>query len=115
MKIFKFIFYPIYLAVIILVVLTAINLFEALELFKAWGWFNYFSDLPILGRKLLYGLCVLMVFELIIENLHLRKMKKASNKAQEEIHDLKEKLYDKAQVELTKSGFTELEGDERGN
>ncbi|MDH5610535.1 MAG: hypothetical protein OEY56_13740, partial [Cyclobacteriaceae bacterium] len=71
----KYVFYPIYVIVIFLVLLISFNIYDALDLFKQWGWFEYFSDLPYLGRDLLIFLCGLMIVELVIENVHIIKVK----------------------------------------
>lgn len=58
-------------------------------------------------------LSALLVIELVIENLHLKANRKQLISSQEEIKDLQERLYEKAQEELAKGGFTELEVDDR--
>ena len=78
MKKFKRIFYPIYLVVIVLVLIVSFNIYEALELFKIWGWFRYFSDLPYMGRDLMIFLCSLMLVEIVAENLHIARLKARS-------------------------------------
>ena len=108
MKLFKVIIYLIYVPSIVLVLMISINLYEALDLFKDWGWFKYFSDLPVLGRKLLYALCGLMTLELIIENIYVIKVSKQLRTAKEEIKKLEEGFYEKAQEEVSKEGFSEL-------
>lgn len=113
MKRFKYIFYPIYLVITVATLWVAFDIFHALEIFQSWGWFKYFSELPGLGRNLLWTLCGLMIIEFVVENIQLRTNKKQLKAAKEEIKDLQDKLYDKAQEELTKSGFTELEIDDR--
>lgn len=99
MKKFKRIFYPIYLIVIILVLIVSFNIYESLELFKIWGWFKYFSDLPYMGRDLLVFLCVLMMVELVAENVHIARLKARADERDQKITDLKAKLYDKAEGE----------------
>lgn len=113
MKIFKLIFYPIYIVITLVTLWVAFDMFEALEILKAWGWFKYFSELPILGRNLLWVLGTLLIIEFVIENLHLKKDRKRLKAAEGEIKDLQDRLYEKAQEELTKGGFTELEIDDR--
>ena len=88
MKIFKAVFYALYFTVIVLVLILSFNMVEALELFKEWGWFRYFSDLPILGRNLLIFLCVMMISELLVENLDLKYGKKKLRESAHEIKDL---------------------------
>ena len=97
MKKFKRIFYPIYLVVIVLVLIVSFNIYEALELFKIWGWFRYFSDLPYMGRDLMIFLCSLMLVEIVAENLHIARLKARSDEKDQKIVDLKAKLYDKAE------------------
>lgn len=113
MKTFKLIFYPIYILITLSVIWISVDIFHALEIFQSWGWFKYFSELPSLGRNLLIVLSALLVIELVIENLHLKASKKQLKLSQEENKDLQNRLYEKAQEELTKGGFTELEIDER--
>jgi cell division protein FtsL len=96
MKKFKQIFYPIYLVVILLVLIMTFNIYDALELFKVWGWFKYFSDLPYMARNLLVFLCLLMVVELIAENIHLVRSRSRVKELENTIKDLKVKLYDKS-------------------
>ncbi len=100
MKKFKTFFYPIYLVVIVLVLLIAFNIYDSLELFKRWGWYKYFSDLPIMGRNLLVFLCFLMFLELVIENLSLLSLRSKKKSQEKEIESLKAKLYDKIQEPL---------------
>ncbi len=97
MKRFKTIFYPVYLIVIVLVLLIAFNIYDSLELFKRWGWYRYFSDLPIMGRNLLVFLCLLMTTEIAIENFSLIGSRSKVKKLNREIESLKAKLYDKSQ------------------
>ncbi|MFT4736611.1 MAG: hypothetical protein ACI8QD_000010 [Cyclobacteriaceae bacterium] len=99
MKKFKQTFYPIYLIVIVLVLVIAFNIYEALELFKTWGWFRYFSDLPYMGRDLMVFLCLLMGVELIAENFHLANLRAKNGELEQKVIDLKAKLYDKSQGE----------------
>ncbi len=116
MKTFKLIYYPIYILTTLVVLWIAIDMFHALEIFQSWGWFKYFSELPGLGRNLLWVLSALLVIEIVIENLHLKASKKQLKETKKEIEDLKNlqnKLYEKAQEELTRGGFTELEIDDR--
>ena len=97
MKKFKRIFYPIYLVIIALVLIISFNIYEALELFKIWAWFKYFSDLPYMGRDLMIFLCLLMIIELVAENIHIARMKARANENDQNIIDLKAKLYDKSE------------------
>lgn len=107
MKKFKRIFYPIYLIVIVLVLIVSFNIYEALELFKIWGWFKYFSDLPYMGRDLMIFLCALMLVELVAENVHIARLKAKTDEKDQKILNLKAKLYDKAEDEES-----EIEEDE---
>jgi hypothetical protein len=100
MKKFKRIFYPIYLVVIVLVLIIAFNIYDALELFKQWGWFKYFSDLPYMGRDLMIFLCLLMLVELVAENFHIADLKSKRKELEQKITELKAKLYDKSQGEI---------------
>ena len=99
MKKFKRIFYPIYLIVIVLVLIVSFNIYESLELFKIWGWFKYFSDLPYMGRDLMIFLCALMLVELVAENIHIARLKARADEKDQKVIDLKAKLYDKAEGE----------------
>lgn len=67
MKKFKLIFYPIYVLTIIAVLLLSADIYTSLDLMQQWGWYRYFSDLPLMGRNLLVFLCVLMLTELVIQ------------------------------------------------
>lgn len=113
MKTFKLIFYPIYVLITLVVIWISIDMYHALEIFQSLGWFKYFSEIPGLGRNLLYVLSALLVIEIIVENLHLKARNKQLRASQHEIKDLQNKLYEKAQEELTKGGFAELEIDDR--
>ncbi len=113
MKTFKLIFYPIYILITLVVIWISFDMYHALEIFQSWGWFKYFSELPGLGKNLLLVLSALLVVELIVENLHLKANKKQLKRSLEENKDLQNRLYEKAQEELTKGGFTELEIDDR--
>jgi hypothetical protein len=67
MKKLKLIFYPIYLLTIIAVVVLSADIYTSLDVMQQWGWYRYFSDLPLLGRNLLLFMVALMVIELIIQ------------------------------------------------
>ncbi len=112
MRTARIFFYVIYVASIIAVLLISINLYDALDVFRDWGWYKYFSDLPVLGRKLLYILCFLMTAEIIVENVYFAQERKKLKEAQQEIKKLEGLLYDKAQEELTEDGFVELKWDD---
>lgn len=99
MKKFKRIFYPIYLVVIVLVLIISFNIYEALELFKVWGWFKYFSDLPYMGRDLMIFLCVLMIVEIVAENYQIQGQKGKIRSLEDKVMELKAKLYDKSEGE----------------
>lgn len=113
MKTFKLIFYPIYILITLIVIWISLDMYHALEIFQSWGWFKYFSELPGLGKNLLLVLSALLVIELTAENLHHKATRRKLKHSQEEIKDLQNRLYEKAQEELTKGGFTELEIDDR--
>ncbi len=112
MKTLRIAFYIIYIPTIVLTLIMAINLYDALDLFKMWGWFNYFSDLPVLGRKLIYLLCGLMTLSIVIETLVHLQARKDIKEAKATIKRLEERLYDRAQQETTDDGFVELDLDE---
>ena len=76
MKKIKLIFYPIYLLTIIAVLLLSADIYTSLDLMQQWGWFRYFSDLPLLGRNLLLFLCGLMVVELAIQYISAAQLRK---------------------------------------
>ena len=99
MKKFKRIFYPIYLVVITFVLIISFNIYDSLELFKQWGWFRYFSDLPFMVRDLLVFMCLLMVVELVSENVHLISSKGKIANLEKEIMHLKARLYDQKEHE----------------
>ena len=67
MKKFKLIFYPIYLLTIVAVLVLSADTYTSLDVMQQWGWYRYFSDLPLMGRNLLIFLCALMVVELVIQ------------------------------------------------
>lgn len=67
MKKFKLIFYPIYLLTIVAVLVLSADIYTSLDVMQQWGWYRYFSDLPLMGRNLLIFLCALMVVELVIQ------------------------------------------------
>ena len=81
MRKFKMVFYPIYILTIILVVVMSFNISEALHLLQQWGWFKYFSDLPVMGRNLLLFMSSLMAIELLIQRAQIFRLKKASQTA----------------------------------
>ena len=97
MKKFKIFFYPLYIFVIILVLMISFNIYDSLELFKRWGWFKYFSDLPFMIRNLMVFLTILMAVELVIENISLMKTRSRNKLLEGEVTDLKARLYDKKQ------------------
>ena len=99
MKKFKTFFYPIYILVIIMVLMISFNIYDSLELFKRWGWFKYFSDLPFMIRNLMVFLTFLMAVELVIENISLIKTYSRNKSLEREVTDLKAKLFDKGQEE----------------
>ena len=108
MKKFKRFFYPIYILVAIFAVLGAYNV----DLVMRWGWVEGFSQLFKVGRNMVVLLCVMMLVELIIENIHLVNNRKSTSHLKSDIIHLKAKLYDKSQEEVAKEGFTELEDEE---
>ncbi|MFT4738830.1 MAG: hypothetical protein ACI92W_002954 [Paraglaciecola sp.] len=67
MKKIKLIFYPIYVLTIAAVLLLSADIYASLDVMQQWGWYKYFSDLPLLGRNLLLFLCSMMVLELVIQ------------------------------------------------
>jgi hypothetical protein len=97
MKRFKTIFYTIYIITIFLVLLISYNIYESLELFKKIGWYKYFSDLPFIGRNLLYYLSGLMVLEIIVENISLFGKKRKISSLKREIMELKSRRFDKSE------------------
>jgi uncharacterized protein YqgQ len=99
MKRIKRIFYPIYFVVVFIVLMISFNIYDSLELFKEWGWFRYFSDLPYMVRDLMVFLCVLMMVELVLENIHLSSKKSKISDLEQEVLNLKAKLYDKKENE----------------
>lgn len=112
MKKFKTFFYPLYIIVVILVLLVSLNIFESLELFKKWGFFKYFSDLPYMARDLLVFLSLLMVVELISENVHLLSLRGRVSKLEEEVLKLKAKLYDQSNGENPEDEDAEEDAEE---
>ena len=109
MNIFKSVFNVIYIATILAVLVVSFNIIESLELFKNWGWYKYFSDLPFLGRNLLLFLCFLMSMEFVLERVMLKKQKGEMVDNEAKIKDLENQLYEKSQEELARDGFQELE------
>lgn len=77
MKKFKLIFYPIYLLTIIAVLLISADIYTSLDLMQQWGWFRYFSDLPLMGRNLLLFLSGMMLVELIIQYITASRVQKS--------------------------------------
>lgn len=114
MRKFKRIFYPIYLVVIVLVLVISFNIYEALELFKVWGWFKYFSDLPYMGRDLMIFLCVLMLVEIVAENFQIADLKSKKTSLEQQVTELKAKLYDKSQGAVIEPEEPEEEKEEWG-
>ncbi len=99
MKRFKTFFYPVYIITIIFVLMMAFNIYDTLELFKRWGWFKYFSDLPFMVRDMMVFLTLLMSIELILENFAIFNNRGKVKKLEKEIVALKAKLYDQSQDE----------------
>lgn len=97
MKKFKQIFYPIYILAVIFVLLVSFNIYDSLELFKKWGWFRYFSDLPYMVRDLMVFLSLLMVVELVLENIQMIRLKGKISEMEDEITRLKARLFDKSE------------------
>jgi hypothetical protein len=106
MRKFKLFFYPIYLIVVGLVLAMSLNIFHTLELFKQWGLFKYFSDLPYMARDLLVFMCTLMLIEIVIENFQLFSLRNRVSKLENDVLNLKAKLYDKSveQIQNEESG-----------
>ena len=67
---------------------------------------------PEAVQKFMFFLLSIVFFELILASIQLRKWQQRVEAAEIEIDELNDKLYDKAQEELTKVGFSELELDE---
>ena len=113
MRLFKTIFYPLYILVIIFVLMMAFNIYDTLELFKRWGWFKYFSDLPFMARNMMVFLTLLMAVEIVTENIALLKNSGKTKKLEREVTELKAKLYDKANWEDEEDEEEDDEDDEQ--
>ena len=77
MKKVKLIFYPVYLLTIVAVLVLSIDIYSSLDLMQRWGWYRYFSDLPLMGRNLLIFLCIMMVAELAIQYVSALRVKRS--------------------------------------
>ena len=108
----KILFSAIYVIVMIFILVVAVDFYGALKVFQEWGWFKYPSEIPKLGRKLLYFISALMAAHIILDFVYYRSQRIHRAKAQNEIAELKNKLYEKAQEETTQLGVAELDSDD---
>lgn len=76
MKKLKYIFYPIYLLTILLLVVISADIEQSISFLQQVGVIRYFSDIPLLGRNLLIFLAVLMSIEFFLQSLSSDKVRK---------------------------------------
>ncbi len=108
----KTVYYIFYIIIIISIFFFAIYTEPAIDLMYKWKWFKYLTDVIKLLQIMLFIISGLLIFEIIIENTHIFKLKKKNKSLNKEIMSLKAKLYDNQvarEEKLLKSGSPAIE------
>ena len=100
MKKFKRIFYPIYLIMTIWMIYFTIDSLMNMEQTLAWFNEKFSAQSGPFWVMLLYlVMSLLMLVELVVENIHIRQLKRDIPDLEEEIVRLKAKLFDQGESE----------------
>jgi hypothetical protein len=76
MKKLKYIFYPVYLLTILMLIVLSVDIQESILFLQKVGLIRYFSDIPMLGRNLLIFLAAMMSIELLLQGWSSGTMRK---------------------------------------
>ncbi len=108
MKKFKIFFYPIYLLIAIVALYYSIDILSnQQEYMERVNDFATLRKLPQYLLTVVLIISLLMVLELIVENVHLFRLRKKVASAEEELLKLKAKLYDQSGESAPKNALSE--------
>ncbi len=111
MKKFKIFFYPIYLLIAIVALYYSIDILaNQQEYMERVTDFATLRKLPQYLLTVILIISLMMVFELALENVHLFRMRKKVNHAEEELLKLKAKLFDQTDTSSKQKGILESAG-----
>ncbi len=113
MKKFKIFFYPIYLLIAVVALYYSIDILSNQQEYMEKV--NDFATLRKLPQYLLTVVLIvslLMLIELIVENVHLYRLRKKVANAEEELLKLKAKLYDQSGESAPKNALKEAKVEE---
>ncbi len=113
MKKFKIFFYPIYLLIAVVALYYSIDILSNQQEYMEKV--NDFATLRKLPQYLLTVVLIvslLMLIELIVENVHLFRLRKKVANAEEELLKLKAKLYDQSGESAPKNALKEAKVEE---
>ena len=97
MKKFKIFFYPIYLLIAIVALYYSIDILtHQQEYMEKVNDFATLRKLPQYLLTIVLIVSILMLIELVVENVHLYRLRKKVSHAEEELLKLKAKLYDQS-------------------
>lgn len=111
MRKFKLFFYPIYILITLVVLYFSVDIMINIEEYKADITFSDLKKAPVYLLSLFIFLCLFMLTELVIENTHIISLKNKVKQAEQDVLNLKAKLYDKSQAVEPKAMPTEEEED----
>jgi len=112
MKKFKIFFYPIYLLIAIVALYYSIDILSnQQEYMERINDFATLRKLPQYLLTIVLIVSLLMLIELLVENIHLFRLRKKVAQAEEELLKLKAKLYDQS-GSTSQNALAEPEGKE---
>jgi len=111
MRKFKIIYYVIYGLFVLLLIYLAANLISVIDTLKDWGWYTYLSELPKIGSRFFYVTATFMTIAVAIENYFTYAKRGEKKKLEQEILNLKAKLYDQASAGGNAPVISEIDQD----
>lgn len=113
MKKFKIFFYPIYLLIAIVALYYSIDILaNQQEYMEKVNDFATLRKLPQYLLTVVLIVSLLMLIEVVVENVHLFRLRKKVSQAEEELLKLKAKLYDQAGESSPKNALKEAKVEE---
>lgn len=100
MKRFKLIFHIVYILITLVVMYFSIDILMNTEAYLSKVKLSAYIKFPKYIMGIFLFLSVLMITEYIMQQLRIRTIKSGTEDLENEIKELKAKLYDKGQVEL---------------
>ncbi|MEP4532351.1 MAG: hypothetical protein ABJ004_04645 [Cyclobacteriaceae bacterium] len=98
MRKFKLFFYPLYIIITLVVLYFSVDIMVNIEEYKADITFSDLKKAPVYLLSLFIFLCIFMLTELVVENTHIISLKNKVKQAEQEVLNLKARLYDKSQT-----------------